>query len=171
MMTILKVVQMCSTPGGFTAPARGWNSFGLQANPAINPSFVFDQDHVIQQANALIAALPGSVLDAGSYYISLDSGWSIGDHGDEYGRICYDSSKFDIPSLAAYLHSRGLKLGVYVLPGAFYKDRDKMIYGTSIPISATLSGNNNGFARCDFNFEKEGVQEWHNSVVALFAKW
>ncbi|KAF2181619.1 glycoside hydrolase family 27 protein [Zopfia rhizophila CBS 207.26] len=155
------------TPNGFTNPRRGWNSFGLQANPAINPSFIYDQEHVIQQADAFPANIPGLMLNANDYYISLDSGWSIGDHGDEFGRIEYELSIFNIPDLASYLHSNGLKLGVYVLPGAFCKDSNKTILGTDIPINATLSGNNNGFARCDFDFEEEGVQEWHDSVVAI----
>jgi alpha-galactosidase len=150
---------------------RGWNSWGLEANPAINPNFTFDQAHILKQANALLGVIPEEDIQNHDYYISLDSGWSVGDHGDQYGRIIYDSSKFNIPNLANFLHSKGLKLGVYVLPGAFCKDSNKSILGTDIPINATLSGNNNGFARCDFDFEKDGVQQWHNSVVNLFADW
>lgn len=167
----LKVVKAMSTPNGFSEPPRGWNSFGLQANPDINPSFTFDQEGVIEQANALLDKTPPRLLTAHDYYISLDSGWSIGDHGDDNGRITYDTSKFDLPALSTYLHSKGLKLGIYVLPGAFCKDSGKSIYDTSIPINATLSGNNNGFARCDFDFSKDGVQQWHDATVALFASW
>jgi alpha-galactosidase len=169
--TPLKVVQTLRTPNGFSSPPRGWNSFGLQANGAVNPSFSFDQNHIIQQANALAAVTPTTLLVSNDYYISLDSGWSVGDHGDDFGRIIFDNTIFDIPSLASTLHSQDLKLGVYVLPGAFCNDANKIIFGTNIPINATLSGNNNGFARCDFDFTKNGVQEWHNSVVNLFASW
>jgi alpha-galactosidase len=169
--TPLKVLAAGRTPNGFTEPPRGWNSFGLQANRGINPNFTFDQQGVQTQANALNQIIPASLLAAHEYYISLDSGWSIGDHGDDYGRITYDSGRFDIPSLATSLHSQGLKLGVYILPGAFCNDRDKIIYGTNIPINATLNGNNNGFARCDFDFSKDGSQQWHNAVIALFATW
>jgi alpha-galactosidase len=167
----LKVLTAGHTPNGFTEPPRGWNSFGLQANGNINPSFTFNQQGILSQANALVNLIPPSLLTAHGYYISLDSGWSIGDHGDDYGRITYDTSRFDIPSLATTLHSQGLKLGVYILPGAFCNDRDKIVYGTNIPINATLNGNNNGFARCDFDFSKDGAQQWHNAVVALFASW
>lgn len=167
----LKIVRTQRTPNGFTSPARGWNSFALQANPAVNPSFTFDQEHIVEQADAYSANILEPLSSASDHYISLDSGWSIGDHGDEYGRIDYESSIFDILALATYLHTKGLKLGVYVLPGAFCQDSDKIIYGTNIPINATLSGNNNGFARCDFDFSKDGVQQWHDSVVALFASW
>lgn len=143
----------------------------MQANPDVNPSFTFDQKGVVAQADALLEITPSDLLASNDYYISLDSGWSSGDHGDDHGRITYDTSKFDIPALSSYFHSRGLKLGVYVLPGAFCKDINKTIFGTEIPINTTLSGNNNGFARCDFDFSREGVQEWHDSVVALFASW
>jgi alpha-galactosidase len=167
----LKVVRTSRTSNGFDSPPRGWNSFGLQANPGINPSFAFDQNGVIEQADALLKVIPADLLAAHDYYISLDSGWSIGDHGDEHGRITYETSNFDIPALASYLHSKGLKLGVYILPGAFCKDSNKTIDGTYIPIEATLTGNNNGFSRCDFDFSKDGVQEWHDGVVGLFASW
>ncbi|KAG6353723.1 hypothetical protein INS49_005432 [Diaporthe citri] len=170
-MPPLRIVRARRTPNGFNAPPRGWNSWGLQANPNINPSFKFNQEGVIEQANALLDKIPLGILTSGDYYISLDSGWSVGDHGDKHGRIVYDTEKFDIPALASYLHSKGLKLGVYILPGAFCKDSDKIILGTDIAIKATLSGNNNGFSRCDFDFSKDGVQEWHDSVVALFASW
>lgn len=169
--TPFRLIQTTTTPNNFSAPPRGWNSFGLQANSAINPNFTFNQTHVLEQANALLAITPEEYIQEHDYYISLDSGWSIGDHGDDFGRIIYDTSIFDLPTLATLLHSSGLKLGVYVLPGAFCLDSNKTIFGTDILINATLSGNNNGFARCDFDFEKDGVQQWHNSVVNLFADW
>ncbi|KAF2503285.1 glycoside hydrolase [Lophium mytilinum] len=163
--TPLKVIRTELTPNGFTSPPRGWNSFPIQANPSITASFSFDQAGVITQCDEL------AVLGAGYEYCSLDSGWSVGDHGDDYGRITDDPDKFDLPALADHLHSKGLKVGVYVLPGAFCNDADKTIEGTSIKINDTMSGNNNGFARCDFDFAKDGVQQWHNSVVKLFAEW
>jgi alpha-galactosidase len=169
--TPLHIVTAARTPNGFSEPPRGWNSYGLQGNPSINSAFAFNKEGVVAQANALADIVPATLLAAHDYYISLDSGWSSGDHGDDYGRITYDTSTFDIPSLATKLHSQGLKLGVYVLPGAFCNDRDKIIYGTKIPINATLSGNNNGFSRCDFDFAKDGAQQWHDGVVALFASW
>jgi alpha-galactosidase len=179
----LRVLRTHATGNGFHAPPRGWNSFGLQQNPrAIQPNtFTFDQTDVLKQADALAGLLPDPQDTAaqGDYYVSLDSGWSIGDHGDAHGRIAYETTLFDIPSLARTLHQKGLRLGVYVLPGAFEKDGQKPILGTQgmgvngepILIRETWSGNNNGFARMDFDFSKKGVQEWHDSVVHLFAEW
>ncbi|KAI9774110.1 MAG: hypothetical protein M1840_005203 [Geoglossum simile] len=154
------------TPNGFKAPPRGWNTFALQA---LEPSFNLNQANVITQCDALAERLG----KYGYEYCSLDSGWSVGDEGDEYGRIQYDKSKFDIPSLATHLHSKNLKLGVYILPGYFNKDGEKTIYGTNPPIKFTQAGAGtcNDLARCAFNYQAKGAQEYCNSVVNKFASW
>jgi alpha-galactosidase len=162
----LKVLKAGTTPNGWKSPPKGWNSFALQANPNVAPNFVLDQNHVLEQCSKMAETL-GS---AGYKYCSVDSGWSIGDHGDDNGRIVADPSKFNLTWLSGQLHSKNLKLGVYILPGAFCNDQDKIIEGTNIAIKDTFSGNNNGFARCDFDFSKDGVQQWHDSVVKLFAE-
>ncbi|KAI9766649.1 MAG: hypothetical protein M1839_004789, partial [Geoglossum umbratile] len=162
----LNTPYFASTPNGFNAPPRGWNSFALQA---LKPALSFNQDSIIQQCDALASSLG----QYGYEYCSLDSGWSIGDQGDENGRIEYDSSKFDIPTLATHLHSKNLKLGVYILPGYFSKDKDKTIFGTNPPIKLgdVGSGTCNSLARCAFNYNAKGVQEYCNSVVNKFASW
>ncbi|CEJ91245.1 hypothetical protein VHEMI06969 [[Torrubiella] hemipterigena] len=161
----LKVISYKTTSGGFNSPARGWNSFGLQAND-VGSGFSFDQDHVITQCD-----LMAQTLSAGNYtYCSLDSGWSVGGNGDDYGRILYDAPKWDIPKLADHLHSKGLKLGVYVVPGAFIADLDKTIFGTTTKIKDVCSGDE-GLVRCIFDYTRPEVQTWHNSVVDQFAKW
>jgi alpha-galactosidase len=162
----LNTPHLGTTPNGFTAPPRGWNSFALQS---LSPSFTLNQDNVMTQCDAMADKLG----KYGYEYCSLDSGWSVGDQGDEYGRIQYDQSIFDIPSLATHLHSKNLKLGVYVLPGYFYKDGSKQIYGTNPPITLTEAGDGtcNGLARCAFNYKSKGAQEYCNSVVDQFASW
>ncbi|KAI1245412.1 hypothetical protein MGN70_012302 [Eutypa lata] len=164
----LEVIQISTTPNGFDAPSRGWNSFGIQANPSTDPSFTFDQAGVTTQCDVLST---NTALKASGYvYCSLDSGWSVGGNGDDFGRIIADSSKFDIPSLADHLHAEGLLLGVYVVPGAFIADEAKTILGTSVTIGSVCSGDN-GLARCNFNYSDPAVQQWHNSVVDQFASW
>jgi alpha-galactosidase len=155
-----------NTPNGFNAPPRGWNSFGLQA---LSPPLVLEQQSIITQCDALADKLG----KYGYEYCSLDSGWSVGDHGDENGRIDYDHSKFDIPALATHLHSKKLKLGVYILPGYFSKDKDKTIHGTNPPIKLSDAGTGecDSLARCAFDYSAPGVQEYCNSVVDQFASW
>ncbi|KAI1776954.1 glycoside hydrolase family 27 protein [Hypoxylon cercidicola] len=164
----LQVVQIGTIPNGFTAPPRGWNSFGIQANPATTPGFSFNQTGVTSQCDVL--AQNTALKGAGYVYCSLDSGWSVGGNGDEYGRIIYDSSIFDIPSLADHLHGEGLLLGIYIVPGAFIADEAKTILGTDVTIGSVCSGDN-GLARCNFDYSQPAVQEWHNSVVNQFASW
>ncbi|KAI1481620.1 glycoside hydrolase family 27 protein [Daldinia eschscholtzii] len=165
---VLEVVQIETTPNGFTSSPRGWNSFGIQANPNTTPGFSFNQAGVLSQCDVL--AETTALKDAGYIYCSLDSGWSVGGNGDEFGRIIYDSSIFDIPNLANHLHAEGLLLGVYVVPGAFIADEAKTILGTNVTIGSVCSGDN-GLARCNFDYSQPAVQEWHNSVVSQFASW
>ncbi|KAI1470658.1 glycoside hydrolase family 27 protein [Daldinia caldariorum] len=161
---VLEVVDIETTPNGFTNSPRGWNSFGIQANPDTTPGFSFNQTRVISQCDVL--AKTTALKDAGYVYCSLDSGWSVGGNGDEFGRIIYDSSIFDIPSLASHLHAEGLLLGVYVVPGAFIADEAKAIFGTNVTIGSVCSGDN-GLARCNFDYSQPAVQEWHNSVESI----
>ncbi|KAH8657959.1 glycoside hydrolase superfamily [Xylariales sp. PMI_506] len=164
--TLLQTVQIARTPNGFNAPPRGWNSFGLQANPETNSDFHFNQEGIISQCDNLA----GPLAEAGYTCCSLDSGWSVGGNGDDYGRIIYDDTVFDIPALADHLHSKGLLLGVYVLPGAFVSDESKTILNTNTTIGSVCSGDS-GFARCNFDYSQSAVQIWHNSVVDQFSSW
>ncbi|KAL6788747.1 glycoside hydrolase superfamily [Trichoderma sp. SZMC 28012] len=164
--TPLKVISFAQTPNGFQGPARGWNSFALQANPNTAPDFQFDQSHVLTQCSVLASGSFKGQYDT----CSLDSGWSVGDHGDDNGRLIYDDSIFDIPSLASSLHSQGLKMGVYVVPGAFISDANKTILGTETTIGEVCTGNE-GLLRCIFDYTRSETQTWHNSVVDQFASW
>lgn len=164
----LKVLTYGTTPNGFNGPARGWNSFGLQANGPAVPGWKFDQAHVQAQCDVLAS----SQLAAGQYtYCSLDSGWSVGGNGDANGRLIPDPAVFpDLPGLATHLHGKGLKLGVYVVPGGFIADQGKTILGSSSTIGSVCSGNN-GLARCNWDYTKPATQLWFNSVASQFASW
>ncbi|KAB2573557.1 Glycoside hydrolase family 27 [Lasiodiplodia theobromae] len=115
--------------------------------------------------------------ELGSYgyeYCSLDSGWSLATSGDEFGRITYDPSLFDLPELADHLHDKGAKLGVYILPGFFSADADKKIEGTDISLSSIQTDEQNpcrAMSRCNINYNKTGAQEWCDSNVKQFAEW
>lgn len=156
------VLQYGTTSGGFTSAPKGWNSFPMQSL-----GMKFNQENVIQQCDQLISVLGGYGYDL----CSLDSGWSVGAEGDEYGRIIYDSSIFNIPQLADHLHSKGLKLGVYIVPGYFANDANKIVLGTNYTLSEIGNGHNNGLARIELNYSHPGAQKWCNSVINLFAQW
>ncbi|CAF0870223.1 unnamed protein product [Adineta steineri] len=127
----------------------------------------FDQENVMRQCDQLANVLGGYGYDL----CSLDSGWSVGAEGDEYGRIIYDNSIFNIPQLADHLHSKNLKLGVYIVPGYFANDANKTVFGTNYTLSEIGNGHNNGLARIDLNYSHPGAQKWCNSVIDQFAQW
>ena len=66
------------------------------------------------------------------------------------------------------------QLGVYIVPGTFSADRDKLILGTNLTLGSTWKHPDvkahSKFCRMEFDFSRPGVQEWHNSVVDLFCE-
>lgn len=101
------VLNYGATPNGFTSAPRGWNSFGMQA---LKKPLTLNQANVLAQCNYLV-----QFAKLGYQYCSIDSGWSEGSNGDDYGRYIPDTSKFpNITLLAEQLHSKNLKLGIYI---------------------------------------------------------
>jgi alpha-galactosidase len=163
------VVQTAPTANNFTSAARGWNSWGIQADPGTTPSFKsFNQEFILSQCSVL--AEPAFVA-AGYELCSLDSGWSDPEMTDEYGRIMYRLPQFNLSELGAQLHTMGLKLGAYTLPGFPCSGLDKPIKGTNIRLRDVWNGNVLGFGFCDFDFGIPGVQEYHDSVIELWTSW
>jgi len=99
-------------------PPMGWNSwnaFGLDINSKI----------VMSVADSMVSK---GLAAAGYEYIVIDDGWQI--DRDKDGLIIADSTRFPegIKYLADYIHSKGLKFGIYTccgtktcggLPGSF----------------------------------------------------
>jgi alpha-galactosidase len=87
-------------------PPMGWNSWNLFAGR------VNDAD-VRAAADAMISS---GMKDAGYIYVNIDDTWQ-GDR-DAQGNIHANSKFPDMKALADYVHSRGLKIGIYSGPGA-----------------------------------------------------
>jgi alpha-galactosidase len=86
-------------------PPMGWNSWNYFADK------VTDKD--IRAAADEIAA--SGMKDAGYIYINIDDTWEA--ERDSTG-LLHTNSKFpDMKALADYVHSKGLKLGIYSGPG------------------------------------------------------
>ncbi len=77
-----------------------WNKFGTEINEKL----------IKETADQMVAL---GLVDAGYVYLNLDDGW----HGerDEQGFVHEDKEKFPsgMKALADYLHSKGIKLGIY----------------------------------------------------------
>jgi alpha-galactosidase len=86
-------------------PPMGWNSWNHFEERV--------DDKVIRDAaNALVST---GMRDAGYVYVNIDGGWQ--GERDTQG-VLHPNNKFpDMKALAEYVHSRGLKLGIYSSPG------------------------------------------------------
>jgi alpha-galactosidase len=84
-------------------PPMGWNSWNKYA---CNIS----ETLIKQQADAMVSS---GLKDAGYQYINIDDCWQVS--RDSNGNIVVDPTRFPngMAALANYVHSKGLKLGIY----------------------------------------------------------
>ena len=87
-------------------PAMGWNSWNHFAKR------VTDKD-VRGAADAIVSS---GMKDAGYIYVNIDDAWEA-DKRDAQGNIQANSKFPDMKALADYVHSKGLKIGIYSGPG------------------------------------------------------
>jgi alpha-galactosidase len=87
-------------------PPMGWNSWNYFRNKV-------DDASVRAQAEAMVSS---GMRDAGYTYINIDDTWEGG--RDAKGNIQTNSKFPDMKALADFVHSKGLKLGIYSSPGA-----------------------------------------------------
>jgi alpha-galactosidase len=111
---LFKIV--CGPQIGLT-PAMGWNSWNCFAHAVT-------ADHVKAAADAMVAS---GLINHGWTYINIDDYWQVNRdtddptlHGLERaadGRILPNPRFPDMKDLADYVHSLGLKIGLYSSPG------------------------------------------------------
>jgi alpha-galactosidase len=87
-------------------PPMGWNSWNHFAGR------VTDAD-VRGAADALVSS---GMRDAGYVYVNIDDTWEAG--RDAQGNILTNEKFPDMKALSDYVHSKGLKLGIYSSPGS-----------------------------------------------------
>jgi len=89
------------------APPMGWNSWNKFAQR------VTDKD-----VRGMADAMAGNGMKAAGYtYINIDDTWEL--DRDANGNIRTNSKFPNMRALADYVHSKGLKLGIYSSPGPF----------------------------------------------------
>jgi alpha-galactosidase len=86
-------------------PPMGWNSWN-------NFKGRVDDAVIRQIADAMISS---GMKDAGYQYVNIDDTWE--GSRDANGNILANQKFPDMKALAEYVHSRGLKLGIYSSPG------------------------------------------------------
>lgn len=86
-------------------PPMGWNSWNLFAGK-------IDDATVRQMADAMVSS---GMRDAGYIYVNIDDTWE--GVRDANGNLQSNHKFPDMKALADYVHSKGLKLGIYSSPG------------------------------------------------------
>ena len=170
-----------ATTNGFEpTPVLGWSSWSfLRKEPTA--------DKLEAQA---LAMRDSGLQKLGYTYINLDDFWyqcpgPQGPNVDSYGRWVTDPSRFPprgdtngIKVVAGYMHSMGMKFGIYVTPGISSQavKRNTSIEGTpykaaQIANSSVKESNYNceGMVRIDYS--KPGAQEFVDSWVRMLSAW
>jgi len=129
-------------------PPMGWNSwntFGASIN----------EDVVRETADAFLAT---GLKDAGYQYVVIDDLWEA-DRRDAHGRLRWDESKFPsgIPALADYMHSKGLKFGIYSCAGSHTCGGKPASYGREEEDAQTFAEWGVDFLKYDFCYKPMGV--------------
>ncbi|GAA0927653.1 NPCBM/NEW2 domain-containing protein [Virgisporangium aurantiacum] len=80
---------------------NNWNAFGCDVNETL----------IKETADALVST---GLANAGYRYVNIDDCWSLRDRGSD-GRLVPDPVKFPsgIKGVADYVHTKGLRLGIY----------------------------------------------------------
>lgn len=91
--------------GLLRTPPMGWNSWNHYHDQ-------FDDATVRGMADALVSS---GMAAAGYKYVIVDEGWSSS--RDANGNIVGNARFPDMKALADYVHSKGLKIGIYSSPG------------------------------------------------------
>ncbi len=130
LATLLPVAFSQGKPAALLAatPPMGWNSWNWFAEK------VTDKD-VRQAADLLVSS---GMRDAGYVYVNIDDTWEGA--RDTNGNLSSNDKFPDMKALADYVHSKGLKLGIYSSPGAKtcarfegsmgHEDQDAQLYAS-----------------------------------------
>ena len=93
-----------------STPPMGWNSWNVVQHNVT-------ETLIKQTADSMVST---GLAAEGYKYINIDAGWYLGNSSgalrDGSGRLEVDTSKFPdgIAAVASYVHSKGLKLGIYL---------------------------------------------------------
>ncbi len=104
---------------------NSWNKFRTQISDAL----------VREIADAMVSS---GMRDAGYLYVNIDDGWQ--GRRDEKGLIRANERFPDMKALGVYVHSKGLKPGIYSSPGPRTCTQYEGSYGHEEQDAATYAG-------------------------------
>lgn len=130
-------------------PPMGWNSWNT-FGPDIH------EDLVKETADAFVSQ---GFKDAGYEYVVIDDFWEADERTSD-GRLVEDRSKFPsgIKALADYVHSKGLKFGIYSCAGSFTCGGKPASYGYEENDAQTFADWGVDFLKYDFCFHPAGAR-------------
>ncbi len=110
-------------------PPLGWNSWNTFGSK-------ISGDLICETADAFVAS---GLKDAGYEYLVIDDFWEADERVG--GRLTWDREKFPqgIPKVAEYVHSRGLKFGIYSCAGSHTCGGKPASYGYEEEDAATFA--------------------------------
>jgi hypothetical protein len=168
-----------ATPVLGATPTLGWSSWSfIRKNPTAQ--------NIEAQAKAM---KDSGLAKNGFIYVNVDDFWyqcpgSQGPNVDQYGRWVIDQTKFPskgaesgIRVVADYVHSLGLKFGLYVTPGISEQAvaQNTAIEGTPYHArdiaTTTAEANYNCGGMVGIDYTKPGAQQFINSWANQFASW
>jgi len=123
---------------------NSWNTFGGNIH----------EDLVRETADAFIRE---GLKDAGYEYVVIDDIWEA--EARVNGRLTWDTTKFPhgMPALAEYVHSKGLKFGIYSCAGSHTCAGKPASYGYEEVDAQTFAEWGVDFLKYDFCFAPAGV--------------
>jgi hypothetical protein len=162
-------------------PAMGWSGWSFLR---INAS----ESQVEGEALAMVSS---GLRSVGYTYINIDDGWyqcpgPQGPNVDAYGRWVVNAvnyppvrSENGIQALASYVHSLGLKFGIYTTAGISMQavTENTPVLGTSytadeiVHYPLTEQANYNCGGMVMLNYNSPGAQAFVNSIVDEWASW
>lgn len=170
------------------AALRGAPAYAADNGLALTPPMGWTtwsslQTNIDEETIKAIAGVQAATLKASGYiYVNVDGGWYLNPDAevDAFGRWVADRAKFPsgMAALGDYIHSLGLKFGLYVTPGipaiAVYLNRP--IEGTpyhaaDIAITSRTEATYLGGTMYYIDYRAPGSQEFVNSWANLFASW
>jgi alpha-galactosidase len=178
--TLAPAPARAESNGVGATPAMGWSSWSfIRHDPTASD--------IEAQANALVSS---GLAAAGYDYVNIDDFWydcpgSQGPDVDSYGRWVTNATEFPpgpdgengIEVVANYVHSLGLKFGIYVTPGISDQAvaENTPIEGTSYTADEIASSSSENNYNCGgmtgINYSEPGAQTFIDSWADEFASW
>lgn len=193
MTTVAAALAAAGSAALVAAPSAAAESNGVGSSPAMGWSSwsYIRHDPTAANIEAQARAMVSSGLNSAGYlYVNVDDFWYVcpGSQGpdvDGYGRWVTNASSFPpsssgengIAVVADYVHSLGLKFGLYVTPGISDQavSQNTPILGTSYTADQIANGSGEANYNCGgmqgINYSAPGAQAFINSWADEFASW